>query len=128
METIEDIETPSLLIEFRKTIKNIKEMQSLANRYNKNLRPHVKTHKIPLLAHLQLQEGAKGICTQKASEAEVFTKSGIKDILISNEVLGKKKLRRLFELINLGYKVSLAVDSPLGWRSWERNTQTIWKS
>ncbi|WP_197490524.1 alanine racemase [Saccharolobus sp. A20] len=114
-----NIETPALVIDYGKTIRNIKEMQALANKSGKRLRPHAKTHKIPYLAHLQINEGAVGICAQKVSEAEVFAKSGINDILISNEVLGEKKIRKIFELINLGNKISVAVDSHIGIRELE---------
>lgn len=110
----EDLQTPSFVIDLDKTMRNIREMQELANKYGKKLRPHVKTHKIPYLAHLQVSQGAVGICTQKVSEAEVFAKAGINNILISNEVLGRDKIRKVFELINLGKKIMVAVDSTLG--------------
>ncbi len=110
------IDTPALLVDLRIVENNIKKMQQLANKFRKNLRPHAKTHKIPLLAHLQTKSGARGICVQKVGEAEVFARSGIDDILISNEVLGRHKIARIFDLIGEGCKVSLAVDSTLGIR------------
>src|SRR5262249_39910470 len=44
------------------------------------LRPHAKTHKSPVVARMQLERGAVGICCAKVGEAEVFAEAGITDI------------------------------------------------
>ncbi|MGN1287719.1 MAG: alanine racemase, partial [Bradyrhizobium sp.] len=58
-------------------------------------RPHIKTHKNPMLAQLQIKAGAKGITCQKLGEAEIMADSGIDDILISYNLLGDEKMARL---------------------------------
>lgn len=88
-------------------------MTDLAQRAGVTLRPHIKSHKIPELAHLQMAGGAVGITVAKLGEAEVMAQQGIKDIFIANQIIGAEKFRRLFDLAG---KVCLAVgvDSPEG--------------
>src|ERR1700675_4003462 len=57
--------------------------------------PHIKTHKSPLLATMQIKAGAKGITCQKLGEAEVMADAGIDDILISYNLIGDEKMARL---------------------------------
>lgn len=85
-------------------------MQALADRHNVNLRVHVKTHKIPELAKLQIGMGAVGIATAKLGEAEVMAEAGIKDIQIANIIVGRDKIKRLVRL-HTKCKLSVAVDS-----------------
>ena len=63
-----------------------------------SLRPHIKTHKIPEFAHLQIKLGAKGINCQKLGEAEVIADAGIGDILLTYNLIGQTKLDRLVAL------------------------------
>ena len=63
-----------------------------------SLRPHIKTHKIPEFAHLQIRLGAKGINCQKLGEAEVMVDAGISDILLTYNLIGQTKLDRLVAL------------------------------
>ena len=91
-----DIETPSVLIDLNIVEANIDKYQSYCNKKGINLRPHIKTHKIPELANLQLQAGAIGVTCQKISEAEaMISEGGIDDILITFNIFGQKKLDRL---------------------------------
>lgn len=103
-----EMDTPSLLINREIMIDNIKFMQAYADKYGVNLRPHTKTHKMPRLAKLQQEYGAKGIAVAKVGEAEVMAKNGIKDIFIANEIVGESKIRRirdLSETINISFGV-----------------------
>jgi D-serine deaminase-like pyridoxal phosphate-dependent protein len=109
-QLINNIDTPAILIERRTLEKNMADMQSLAQRNNVNLRVHIKTHKIPELARLQLQHGAVGIAVAKLGEAEIMAAAGIKDIQIANIMVGKDKIRRLVRL-NRICRLSVAVDS-----------------
>lgn len=95
---VEDIETPALLIDLDVMRYNLTKMADFVKENNKSIRPHFKTHKSPFLAHKQIAAGAIGITCQKLSEAEVLAKSGIKDILITNEIVGKQKIKRLVNL------------------------------
>ena len=74
---------------------NIRRMQALCDEHGVALRPHVKTHKIPEIAKGQLAAGGRGITCQTIGEAEVMADAGIDDILITYNILGKTKLRRL---------------------------------
>jgi D-serine deaminase-like pyridoxal phosphate-dependent protein len=108
------VETPTLLVDLDRVERNLDRMQSLANSNGKALRPHAKTHKSVALAHAQVRRGAAGICAQKVGEAQVFALGGLRDILISNEVLGSPKARRIAGLISAGHRISVAVDSVKG--------------
>ena len=72
--------TPQVVVDRRRILANIARMQQAATARGIALRPHAKTHKIPQVAQLQIQRGAKGICCAKLGEAEVFAASGVGDI------------------------------------------------
>src|SRR5206468_2843419 len=70
-----------------------------------------KTHKCPVIALKQVELGAVGVCVQKVSEAEAMVYGGVRDVLVTNEVVGKQKLRRLMGLAHTA-KVGVCVDDP----------------
>jgi len=107
---VADIDTPAVLIELPIFEKNLREMQSLVDKHNLNLRVHIKTHKIPELAKLQIKAGAVGIATAKLGEAEVMAETGIKDIQIANIIVGQEKIKRLVRL-QKKCRLSVAIDS-----------------
>ena len=94
----DDIDTPALIVDVNILRRNIMEMAEFSKRLGRKLRPHVKTHKVPEIAWMQLRAGSSGICVQKLGEAEVMAESGISDIFISNEVVGRQKMIRLTRL------------------------------
>ncbi|WP_298981975.1 D-TA family PLP-dependent enzyme [uncultured Roseibium sp.] len=96
--SINDLLTPVVVIDEAVMESNINVAQQYFNRIGRNFRPHIKTHKIPALASLQVAAGAKGINCQKISEAEVFADAGFTDILITFNMLGDARLDRLKEL------------------------------
>jgi len=107
---VEDLDTPVVTADLDILEKNIRYMAEHCRELDIGLRPHIKTHKIPEIAHMQLAAGAVGICCQKLGEAEVMAAAGIKDILITYNIVGKQKLERLTRLarrINL----TVTVDS-----------------
>ena len=66
-------------------------------------RPHIKTHKIPAIAKMQMAAGAVGITCQKLGEAEVFIDAGVADdILLTFNIVGEAKTDRLMELAVAG--------------------------
>ena len=87
--------TPCAVIDMDKVERNIARVQSACDAAGVANRPHIKTHKSPLLAKLQIEAGAKGITCQKLGEAEVMAEAGIDDILISYNLLGEEKMARL---------------------------------
>lgn len=103
-------ETPFMAVDMSVVNNNIQRLQEISNIHGKKLRPHVKTHKIPLIANKQMNAGASGICVQKVSEAEVMFREGVKNILISNEVADIRKCDRVSSLSSRGCEISIAVD------------------
>ena len=84
---IKDVQTPSLIIDYKIFENNILKMKEFITNNKVKLRPHAKMHKSIDVANFQINNGgAHGICCQKVSEAEVFFRHGIKDILITNQV------------------------------------------
>ena len=110
---LNELDTPSLLVDLEKLESNISTMASLAKKQGVALRPHTKTHKCPEIAKMQLDAGASGITCAKIGEAEVMADAGIEDILIANEIIGDQKLRRLIELAKK-VRLCVALDGEFG--------------
>ncbi len=110
MQAPSNIDTPSLLVDMDVLEANIANVQAIADRHGVRLRPHVKTHKTPLLAHKQLAAGAVGITCAKLTEAEVFAQAGIGDIFIANEIIRPRKVERLLRLARY-VNLTVGVDS-----------------
>ena len=92
MSLIQDIDTPAVILDLRIVKENINAYQKYCNDIGIRLRPHIKTHKIPALAKLQIKAGATGITAQKISEAEaIISEGGVDDILITYNIIGEKK-------------------------------------
>jgi D-serine deaminase-like pyridoxal phosphate-dependent protein len=97
-DALADVDTPALIVDLDRFEANIARlMQAVAGR-NIRVRPHAKSHKCVEIARLQVAAGAVGICVQKASEAEPFLAAGIGDVLVTNEVVGARKLANLAAL------------------------------
>ncbi len=105
----DEIDTPALLIDLDAFEANLDTMASRLAGSGTRLRAHAKTHKSPLIAHLQIARGAVGQCVQKVSEAEILAWGGVRDILVSNEVVGAAKLARLAALARIA-TISVCVD------------------
>ena len=101
-----DLDTPALYVDRDALERNIARMQEQCRAWGVALRPHVKTHKIPEIAQLQLDAGAIGITVAKVGEAEVLPGD---DVLVAYPLL-KAKLPRLRELAKTR-RVKVAVDS-----------------
>jgi D-serine deaminase-like pyridoxal phosphate-dependent protein len=108
---VSEIETPALLLDLDVMEKNILEMAKYFNSKPAGLRPHIKNHMSPFIAHKQIEAGAVGVCCQTVLEAEIMAYSGINDILIANEVIGKTKIERLLNLTKYTHMM-VAVDNP----------------
>jgi D-serine deaminase-like pyridoxal phosphate-dependent protein len=96
--TLDDLETPVVTVDLDRADRNIAAMQRYCDEHRHALRPHVKTHKLPQLAHMQVQAGARGITCQKLGEAELMADAGLDDILISFPLVGRQKAERLAAL------------------------------
>src|SRR6201987_6483634 len=87
--------TPCAVIDMDRVERNIARVQATCDAAAIANRPHIKTHKSPVLAQLQVKAGSKGITCQKIGEAEVMAEAGIDDILISYNLIGQEKMARL---------------------------------
>ena len=96
-DAVEDLETPVLVVDLDRMEANIRFVQAYCERLGVRNRIHIKTHKIPQIAALQVAAGSAGITVQKLGEAEVFAASGLgfDDIFLPYNLLGAAKLRRL---------------------------------
>ncbi len=106
-----ELPTPCLLLDLDALEHNIQTMQTYLREHSTcQLRPHIKSHKCPTLAHLQIQAGAVGITCAKLGEAMVMAHSGIRSILIANQIVGDDKIKVLAGL-NRYAEVMPAVDN-----------------
>ena len=101
-----DLDTPALYVDLDGLERNIARMQEQCRDWGVGLRPHVKTHKIPEIARMQLDAGAIGITVAKIGEAEVLPGD---DVLVAYPLV-KAKLPRLRQLAKTR-RVKVAVDS-----------------
>ena len=106
-----DIQTPCLVLDLDALERNIKKMGDWAKAHGMRHRVHGKMHKSVDVALLQeCLGGSVGVCCQKVSEAEVFARGGIKDVLVSNQVRDPQKIDRLARLPKLVARAICCVD------------------
>lgn len=102
-----ELDTPSVLVDLDVAKANIRKFQHYCDGHGLKVRPHIKTHKMTFMAKYQIEQGAIGITCQKISEAEaMIAEGGIADVLITFNILGERKTRRLRALAE---KVRLSV-------------------
>ncbi len=111
IEVARQFGTPAVVIDLDIVERNIARVQAMCDAAGIANRPHIKTHKSPVLATMQRDAGARGITCQKIGEAEVMADGGHDDILISYNILGEQKLGRLGALLSRA-KVTVAADNP----------------
>ncbi|MGC9418123.1 MAG: 3-hydroxy-D-aspartate aldolase BhcC [Rhodovulum sp.] len=106
-----DIQTPCLVLDLDALERNIKKMGDWCREHGMRHRVHGKMHKSVDVALLQERLGGScGVCCQKVSEAEVFARGGIKDVLVSNQVRDPAKIDRLARIPKLGARAICCVD------------------
>ena len=106
-----DIQTPCLILDLDALERNIRKMGDHAKAMGMRHRVHGKMHKSVDVALLQERLGGSvGVCCQKVSEAEVFARGGIRDVLVSNQVRDPAKIDRLARLPKLGARAICCVD------------------
>lgn len=94
---LEEVDTPALILDLDAFETNLRRLaEAVAGRVR--VRPHAKTHKCPEIAKRQIAAGAAGVCCQKVSEAEAMVEGGIQDVLVTNEIVGARKIERLAAL------------------------------
>ncbi|MGE5090151.1 MAG: DSD1 family PLP-dependent enzyme [Candidatus Levyibacteriota bacterium] len=113
-DPVDAIETPALVVDLGPFERNLEAMARATQ--GVRLRPHAKSHKCAEIARMQVARGAVGICCQKTDEAAAFVAAGIRDVLVTNEVVAPAKLDRLAVLARdarIGVLVDAAPAVPL---------------
>jgi 3-hydroxy-D-aspartate aldolase len=106
-----DIQTPCPVVDLDAFERNVKKMRDFCRSAGVRHRVHGKMHKSVDVARYQIEHGdAVGVCCQKVSEAEVFARGGIKDVMVSNQVRDPAKIDRLARMPKLGARVLVCVD------------------
>jgi len=95
---LDEVDTPALVVDLDALEGNIARMAKAVEGGAVRLRPHAKSHKCAEIARRQIAAGAVGVCCQKVSEAEALVAGGVADVLVTNEIVGKRKLARLARL------------------------------
>lgn len=113
---IADLDTPALLVDLELMQANIAALFARLRPTGVRARPHLKTAKCPEIAQLLAAAGASGFCVAKLGEAEVMAAAGLDDLLITGELAGEPKLRRLAALHAAHPRVRVVVDSLAGAR------------
>ncbi|MCA8998993.1 MAG: DSD1 family PLP-dependent enzyme [Planctomycetaceae bacterium] len=106
---VAELDTPALCIDLDIMDANMRSMAEFLASKGKQWRPHVKCHKLPIIAHQQHRYGAIGVTSAKSTEAEIFAYAGIPDILIANMLAGEQKLQRVASMCRWANPV-VAVD------------------
>jgi len=105
-----EIDTPALIVDLDAFERNLDTMAATVRKFGVRLRPHAKTHKSPFVAAQQIARGAVGVCCQKVAEAEILVAGGVTDVLVTNEVVGARKLARLASLAREA-RIGVCVDN-----------------
>ena len=109
---LDEVDTPALIIDLDAFERNLHRLADrVQGSHSIRLRPHAKTHKCPVIALKQIALGAVGVCVQKVSEAEAMVYGGVRDVLVTNEVVGRQKLRHLMALAHTA-RIGVCVDDP----------------
>ena len=108
-DALDAVDTPALILDLDVFERNLATMSAAVRGTPVRLRPHAKSHKCPEIARRQIALGAVGICCQKVAEAEVFVAAGVRDVLITNEIVGAGKLDRLARMARLA-RIGVLVD------------------
>lgn len=113
---IKTIDTPALIVNVPQMKENIREYHDAVAKTGCKVRPHIKTHKIPRIAKMQIEMGASGIVVAKIGEAEVMADAGIDNIFIAYPIIGYEKLVRLGALNRRVRRLYVEVESLEGAR------------
>jgi len=105
---LEEVDTPALILDLDAFETNLKRLADAVGK-RVRVRAHAKTHKCPEIGKRQVAAGAVGVCCQKVSEAEAMVEGGIADVLLTNEIVGARKLERVAALAKRA-RIGVCVD------------------
>jgi len=109
-QRLDEVDTPALVLDLDAFEANLAALNRAVGK-RVRVRAHAKTHKCPEIALAQVAGGAVGVCCQKVSEAEALVEGGVKDVLVSNEIVGASKIARLAALAKRA-RIGVCVDNP----------------
>src|SRR5438034_4389637 len=109
--TLDEVDTPALVLDLDVLGRNLLLMAEAVKGRGVRLRPHAKSHKCAEIARAQIAAGAVGVCCQKVSEAEALVAGGVADVLVTNEIVGRRKTARLARLAREAKVAVLADDA-----------------
>jgi D-serine deaminase-like pyridoxal phosphate-dependent protein len=107
--SLDELTTPALLLDLDSLQANLEFMDAGMQGISTTLRAHVKVHKSPHIARLEVEHGAIGVGCATVWEAIVMARAGIDDVFVINEVVGVEKTRAL-ALLAREASVKTAVD------------------
>lgn len=107
-----DLDTPALCVDLTKMEQNIKHVHARLKGTGVGVRPHVKTHKCPAIAKMQIAAGALGVCSAKLGETEVMLDNGIRNVLMTGVNVSVPKIRKAMDLRKKHKGFIQAVDNP----------------
>jgi D-serine deaminase-like pyridoxal phosphate-dependent protein len=107
-----EVDTPSLILDLDAFERNLDRMDASLAGKKIRIRPHAKTHKCPEIAHRQIAAGAVGVCVAKVGEAEAMAAAGVRNLLITTEVVGSEKIGRLLSVLERNPETLVVVDHP----------------
>jgi D-serine deaminase-like pyridoxal phosphate-dependent protein len=111
LSQFEELETPALIVDLDRMNANLDRGAAYARDHGLSLRPHIKTHKSPMLAGEQLRRGAIGVTCATPFEAEVMSEvTG--DVLVMYPPVGARRAARLAQLAAT-VKLTVALDSDM---------------
>lgn len=109
---LEAVDTPCLLLDLDAFERNLQRLATAVAGRGVRLRPHAKSHKCPVIALRQIGLGAVGVCCQKVGEAEAMVYGGVPNVLVTNEIVGTRKIARLAALAKERAWVGVCADHP----------------
>jgi D-serine deaminase-like pyridoxal phosphate-dependent protein len=107
-----DLDSPALCVDLDKMDQNIKAVHSFLNGTKVGVRPHIKTHKCPAIAKMQITAGAVGVCAAKLSESEIMLTNGIGNVLMTGVNVTVPKISKAMSLRKKYAGFIQAVDNP----------------
>jgi len=107
-----DLDSPALCVDLDKMSKNIKAVHAGLKGTGVGIRPHIKTHKCPEIAKMQVAAGAIGVCAAKLSESEVMLNNGISNVLMTGVNVTVAKMQKAMALRKKYNGFVQAVDNP----------------
>lgn len=108
---LDELPTPCLVLRLDRLEANLAKMAAHARTHAISLRPHAKTHKSAEIARRQVGAGALGVCVATIAEAEMMARHGIRGLLITAELTGRPKIRRLLEVVRQAPDTMQVVDN-----------------